>query len=101
MAIIYIAGAISGQQDYNVTAFRRKDEDLSYEGNVVINPTRYIPIHNPEAIPQEAYMKISYAMIDACDTVYFLQGWRDSVGATKEYDYAINHDKMIRFEPEK
>jgi len=99
MSIIYIAGAISGQKDYNRTNFNIAEACLADDGYTVLNPTAYIPFVNAESIPQEAYMKISYAMIDACDTVYFLQGWRDSVGATKEYDYAINHDKMIRFEP--
>lgn len=96
--IIYIAGAISGKENYNRLEFRVVEMILSAEGNTVLNPTSYIPFRNAESISQEAYMKISFAMIDACDEVYFLDGWRDSVGATKEYEYAINRDKLIRFQ---
>jgi hypothetical protein len=49
----------------------------------------------PEGFPWESYMPICYAMIDACDAVYMLDNWRESVGARLEYDYAIDKGKLI------
>ena len=96
--IIYIAGPMTGYPDWNRSRFKSAESRLSWDGHTVLNPARHIPMWNPEAITHEQYMKIAFAMIDACDTIYLLDGWRDSKGATQEYKYAVQHEKNVLFE---
>ena len=96
--IIYIAGPMTGYPDWNRSRFKSAESRLSWGGHTVLNPARHIPMWNPEAITHEQYMKIAFAMIDACDTIYLLDGWRDSKGAIQEYNYAVQYDKRVLFE---
>lgn len=96
--IIYIAGPMTGYLYWNKPRFLSAERALSSDGHTVLNPAAYIPNRSPESITHEQYMKIAFAMIDACDTIYLLNGWRDSKGASQEYQYAIKTDKNILFE---
>ncbi len=98
--IIYIAGPMTGYPGWNKDRFVSAEIDLSLDGHTVLNPAGHIPFRHPENITHEQYMKIAFAMIDACDTIYLLDGWRDSKGATQEYKYAVQHEKNILFEQE-
>lgn len=49
----------------------------------------------PNGFPYESYLKISCAMLDACDAVYFLPDWRDSEGAIREFGRAVAKGKEI------
>lgn len=92
MAKVYIAGPITGVPDYRLkfaaaaAEFRRKDD-------IVFNPATM-----PAGLPFEAYMPICYAMMDACDTVFFLAGWQRSRGANLEMEYATAKNMKIRFQ---
>ena len=46
----------------------------------------------------EDYMKISFALLDMCKTIYMLDGWKDSCGACQEYGYALAKGYSILFE---
>lgn len=96
--IIYIAGPMTGYPGWNKVRFASAEINLSDNGHTVLNPARHIPFRNPEKITHAQYMKIAFAMIDACDTIYLLDGWRDSKGATQEYKYAVQHEKNVLFE---
>ncbi len=91
MSVIYIAGPITGEPDYREN-FDRVDRMLS-ENHIVFNPA-----FMPEGLPHDAYMPICYAMIDACNTVYFLHGWENSKGARMEFEYATAKGMKIEFE---
>lgn len=85
----YIAGKVTGLKNYK-SFFNVIEKQLIAQGHLVMNPAIL-----PEGFPWESYMPICYAMIDACDAVYMLDNWRDSEGAKLEYDYAVDHGKLI------
>ena len=54
-------------------------------------------------LPQEGfshseYLCISFAMIDVCDAIYFLDNSAESEGAKKEFDYAAGKQKRMFYE---
>lgn len=80
--IVYIAGAVS--EDFNYREkFAKKERELQKMGHVVLNPA----VLPPGLKNHEDYMKICYAMLDAVDAAYFLQGWENSTGAKLEREY--------------
>lgn len=87
---IYIAGPITGKYDYR-KKFNAAEQELHKMGHIVINPS-----HLPAGLKD--YMPICFAMIDQCEAVYFLANWKDSVGASEEWEYAIDHGKELFFE---
>lgn len=90
--VIYIAGPITGVPDYAVN-FNRAAVRLRHDGHIVFNPS-----FMPEGLPHDAYMPICYAMMDVCNAIYLLRGWRQSKGACLEYDYAVGRGMKIMFE---
>lgn len=89
---IYIAGKITGLKEYK-KKFLETEKRLTAEGNAVMNPSVL-----PPGFEHEEYMKICLAMIDACDTLFFLRDWRESKGARMEHAYASACGKKIIFE---
>lgn len=49
----------------------------------------------PSDATYEEYMAMCFPMIDMCDAIFMLDGWRDSRGANREYGYALGKDKII------
>jgi len=88
---IYIAGKITDNPDY-MEQFAIAELFLIKEGHFVMNPTVL-----PPGFEHHEYMKICFAMIDVCEGIYLLDNWRDSKGATMEFDYAIKTGKTIAF----
>jgi hypothetical protein len=87
---------MTGHPDYNRPMFLQKESELIAKGYDVLNPARLEDGHD-----YEWYMTESYKMIDECEAVYMLIGWRGSPGATKELQYAWDHSKTIFFERER
>lgn len=92
---VYLAGKITNNENYK-EEFKQKELQLKLEGHTVINPTILsdIPLEHSE------YLHINKAMIDVCDTVYFLGNWQDSKGAVLEYAYAGSKGKRLMWEDE-
>ena len=90
--IIYISGPITGVDNYldNFNAAEEYLKDLGYQ---VINPARFNAVL-PE-LDYEQYMKVDFALLDLCDSIYMLDGWGDSKGANREYGYALG--KGLKF----
>lgn len=86
---IYIAGKITGDPWYK-SKFKDIEEDLIDEGNIVLNPAEL-----PEGMDYEDYMEICFSMIKQADEVHFLDDWRDSKGAIREWYFAKAHNKNI------
>ena len=87
---IYIAGPITGVIDYK-RRFQAAERRLKRMGHTVINPALL-----PEGLGNtEDYMKICYPMIDSCDAVYVLDGWRESKGACLEVKHAEAESKKV------
>lgn len=87
----YIAGKITGDKDYKAK-FDKVEKELRYGGWLVMNPAIL-----PEGFDYEDYMTVCFAMIDVCDTVFFLPDWRDSKGAMREYEHAVCTFKKILY----
>jgi len=90
--IIYIAGPITDRNDYQLF-FNRAADHFTANGHIVFNPATM-----PIGLPHGAYMPICYAMMDACDTAYFMRGWESSKGARMEFEYATAKGMRIMFE---
>lgn len=87
----YIAGKITGDKDYKVK-FDNAVLSLCLDGWIVMNPAIL-----PEGFDYEDYMTVCFAMIDVCDTVFFLPDWFESPGAKREHDYALKSKKKIMY----
>lgn len=83
MSVIYIAGPMTGYQDFNRDAFESAKRDLIQLGYSVINPATL-----PDGLTQQQYMSICLQMLMAADEVYMLNGWRKSSGAVAEHALA-------------
>lgn len=90
IVIIYIAGPITGIYDYK-RQFRKRERMLKTMGHVVLNPS-FLPSG------LEDYMPTCKAMIDQSDAIYFMDGWKGSIGAKEEYEYAKQLGKKIIYE---
>ena len=94
---VFIAGPISSRPDTYRDDFAEAEDLLEAQGHVVFNPAE---LPQDDSISQGQYLGITFAMIDACDAVYMLSGWKNSAGAMKEYEYARLSDKYIADEEE-
>ncbi|ECF5900233.1 DUF4406 domain-containing protein [Salmonella enterica subsp. salamae] len=83
MAIIYIAGPMSGLKDLNRTAFTMTATRLRMQGHTVLNPAIL-----PDGLAYEHYMDIGFSMLRGADEIYLLDGWEDSDGAKREFNLA-------------
>lgn len=79
---IYIAGPITGVENYWVP-FMQAEDDLTAYGLIPINP-----VTMPEGLSPAQYMRVCFAMIDAADGVLLLPGYDTSKGAMLEKAYA-------------
>jgi len=90
---IYIAGPMTGYENYNFDRFNAKAAELTKKGHRVLNPAD-IPIM-PE---YHMYWPVNKAMLDGSDAIYMLDGWEDSTGARKELYYAVDNSIPVLFE---
>lgn len=89
---VYVAGPISNSPNFFEefsTASNRLKNDF---GCKVMNPALLGP-----GFEQSEYMNICYKMIDACNVIVFIKGWKDSVGANEEYNYG-SKNKLKMYE---
>lgn len=93
MKRIYISGQITGTTDF-MERFAETEEYLTAEGYSVINPAK-VNSFLPEGTTWKEYMKMSFCMMELCDSIYMMKGWRKSKGATREYYYARSRGMEI------
>ena len=87
--IVYLAGPIAGVKEY-WKQFNNVAADLARHGHAVLNPASL-----PAGLAPDAYMPICLAMIQACDEVLLLPGWRESEGVKLEINYARYQGKAV------
>lgn len=85
---VYISGKITGTTDF-MERFAMAEEKLKSEGYAVLNPAR-ANSYMPEDTTWEEYMNVSLTLLSMADTIYMLEGWEDSKGATQEHEMAIS-----------
>jgi hypothetical protein len=99
----YIAGPMTGYEDYNFPAFFAAEEKLREMGFEVINPARNdieLDGFNPEtdtARPHWYYMRRALPLVCSCDVVVLLPGWERSSGTLKEARVARDCNIYIAF----
>lgn len=93
---VYIAGPMRGRVEFNFPAFDAAAAFLCSKGFDAYNPAEadreldgFDPKTGKGLQPVEVYMRRDFAAILECDGIAMLPGWRDSEGASKEYDFAV------------
>lgn len=89
---IYISGGITNNPDYK-RQFTRKYKELEKKGYIVLTP-----LFINAQLRWEEYMHIDYAMIDICDAIYMMDGWKDSQGARLEHIHAMDIGLEVIYE---
>jgi hypothetical protein len=82
---VYVAGPMSGLQDFNYPAFHAAAAHLRSLGYHVENPAENPA---PASGKWEAYMRLALAQLLTCDTIAMLPGWQKSRGAVIEHRLA-------------
>lgn len=80
---VYIAGPMTGYENYNREAFLRAAKKLESIG--------LEPVHTaslPDGLDYEVYLEKSLAAMVECKAICLLPGWEFSKGALMEYGYA-------------
>ena len=90
---IYIAGPMTGYENFNREAFHRAEDALKREGHTVLNPAVL-----PDGLTQPHYMDICMAMLRCGDAVYMLKGWQQSAGARAELALAEKLGHAVIFQ---
>lgn len=83
---IYIAGPMTGYDNYNFDAFNAVEIELSNSGWDVENPTKHGVV---EGATWEDYMVSCLGQISKCGSMYMLKGWQQSKGALIEHSLAL------------
>jgi len=85
MKKVYIAGKISGIEDYAYALFEEAEQKFIKKGYQVVNPMK-LP-HNHDKT-WESYMKDCVFELVGCDLIHPLPNWNDSRGARIEMQLA-------------
>lgn len=92
---VYISGQISGLDPVDASArFAEAEELLQGMGFDTVNPwDNGLPIDAPWI----KHLCRDLEMLNDCNGIYMMDGWRDSRGACIEYDFAIRTGKSVLF----
>lgn len=95
---IYISGAISQNPTYK-DDFERAEDYLQrkYPEAEIINPA-LVNSFLPKSTEYEDYMRMSFCMLDMADTIYLMSNWKTSMGANREFGYALAKGMKFLFE---
>lgn len=93
---VYISGQISGLDPVEARArFAGAEELLQGMGFETVNPwDNGLPVDAPWI----KHMCRDLEMLNECNCIYMMDGWRDSRGACIEYDFAVRTGKTVLFE---
>jgi len=78
---IYVAGPMTGIEDFNFPAFNAAAEALRAAGYIVENPADHGLV---EGADWADYLAYDLTRLGLCDTIYLLPGWEKSKGAQLE-----------------
>lgn len=95
---VYIAGAITGVKNYELT-FKQREKELKSMGYQVENPVaigqalqRMFPYDN---LTHADYMNQTLKALLNCEGISMLNGWENSEGARIEYEVAKATNKIF------
>lgn len=90
---IYLSGPITGITDYHQRFEKAKVELVAAGYKNIANPAELDGVINEGKY--EEYMSLCMSLLDMCDVVVMLPGWKESLGANREYGYALAKNKLI------
>lgn len=93
MPIFYIAGPMTGLENFNRESFYAMARHLKDEGATVLNPATL-----PDGLTQAQYMDICLAMLRCATHIVMLEGWQNSEGAKIERALAIKSGLIVEYE---
>lgn len=84
---LYLAGPMTGIEDFNYPAFHAAAKALRARGYAVINPAE--AFGGDQALSFDTYMRYDLTcLLKDCDTIVVLDGWEKSPGAVLEVSVA-------------
>lgn len=103
MSIVYIAGPMTGRENWNVAEFDKAKAEVEAEGNIALSPVDFDREagfdHFGDECPTPEYMAGVYprvfSALVACDQVHLLSGWARSKGARAEAMAALWMGKIV------
>ena len=93
---VYISGPITKDKDF-YEKFNNAETKLKEAGYEVVNPAK-IGVLLPTSFTHGDYMDIDYALMQKCEVIYLLKGWKTSLGAVNELSYARQRGMKILYE---
>lgn len=93
---VYISGPITGVDNYEEN-FKKMATSLTGLGYEVINPAAFNDAL-PNTLSYEEYLKFDLSLLNMCDTICLLKGWEKSLGANREYGYALAKGYKVMYE---
>ncbi len=93
---IFISGKITDTDDY-MERFLKAERYLTKQGYNPINPAA-VMAQLPSAPGWSTCMKITLALLEECDSIYMLRGWRNSKGAQMEHAFAKGLGLRVLYE---
>lgn len=98
---VYISGKMTGLSEEKIWDNFRKVEAFLAKAKTndeiesIMNPAVTYAMRKFNAFSYEDWLHIDFAMIDACDAVFLLPNWKDSMGAKREIAYAYKNGKAV------
>jgi hypothetical protein len=101
MKVIYIAGPIRAANAWAVEQNIRQAEELSLEvwkmgAACICVHTSCRFFHGVTA--DEVWLEGDLEIISRCDAILMTDDWQESVGATKEHTFALEHDIPVLYD---
>lgn len=89
----YIAGPMTGYENFNRDAFFSEAQKQHNLGHVVLNPAIL-----PDGLSQADYMQIDLQMVMVAERIVMLRGWEKSEGAIAEHALAtkLGHEIVYK-----
>lgn len=84
--IVYLAGPMSGYEDFNYQAFDEAERRWTRKGYAVLNPANTFGRRTD--LTKATYMRAAIMMLLQADYCVMLYGWRYSAGAQLEHAIA-------------
>ncbi|MBR1743979.1 MAG: DUF4406 domain-containing protein, partial [Lachnospiraceae bacterium] len=95
---LYISGPVREVENYE-ERFLDAERVLENKGHIVFNPVK-ICASMPDDMVYEEYMSVDLKILSLCDGVVLLPGWQSSIGANREYGFALGADLEIFSSPD-
>lgn len=95
--IIYIAGPMTGIENYNFPEFNKAAEKFIALGYIVENPADHGVVDGAE---WQDYLSYDISRLGLCGVIYMLDGWKKSKGANLEFYIANTIGMKIIYQSE-